>query len=264
MSFVYRFYYNFSYYTYIYVQFGSKLQYNESNEDVKVNKIRSTYNEEGQTLMYSQSNERTQNGIWTDNSGQAQQQHHLQQPPQSNRGYNDLNPSTVNDMGMIGGAGDDKDAKRAKQAEYARALAQQQHHLQQPPPSNRGYNDLNPCTVNGMGMIGGAGDDKDAKRAKQAEYARALAAQTRNREVDETLAQYHGKDAPAARPPPSGTYICRYTYCIVLKCSSLLGASCHGNLRGRGHRSTGGTVRTRPGGAAARPRVRCGGMGRRL
>jgi len=67
---------------------------------------------------------------------------------------------------------DDKMAKRAKQAEYARQLESQMH--QQPVGNNRGAS-------NDQGMFGRGPsdpmDDKMAKRAKQAEYARQLESQ---------------------------------------------------------------------------------------
>jgi hypothetical protein len=87
---------------------------------------------------------------------------------------------------MIGGGGlnfgavEDKDAKRQKQAEYARALDQQST-MQAPSVDNRGAGRQHQPQYNASdGMIGGGGlsfgaaDEKDVKRQKQAEYARAL------------------------------------------------------------------------------------------
>jgi hypothetical protein len=87
-------------------------------------------------------------------------------------------PSFGGDMGAGGGlnfgALDDREAKKQKQAEYARALDQQATTLQQHQPQrNAGWSD-NTAMVGGGGLNFGANEDKDAKRQKQADYARAL------------------------------------------------------------------------------------------
>lgn len=96
--------------------------------------------------------------------------------------YNEQNPTNGGGGGglNIGGAVDDKDLKRQKQAEYARALDQQAyaqpaafHQASRMPAQNH----LMDPTIGGGGLNIGAVDDKDAKRQKQAEYARALGQQ---------------------------------------------------------------------------------------
>ena len=113
-------------------------------------------------------------------------------------GENYRQNSSVSGLGLNFGAAPDKESKRQKQADYAQALDQQSGFQapSQPPSHQPQFGNLflthnsNKPTVAGGGLNIGAVDEKELKRQKQAEYARALDQQAQPTQADNN---YHTK-----------------------------------------------------------------------